>query len=164
MSARWRSGRRRSAPTIRIRRRASITSRGCFSVQGDLAGGAAAFERALAIREKALGPDHPYTATSLNNLAGLLQAGRTAGGAAALERALAIRERRSAPTIPRPQQCETILLTCFRSQGNWDQSHSAGAVHDPLNLHSAPFAAARGWDAAVIQSGGDLAASLPPSP
>jgi tetratricopeptide (TPR) repeat protein len=29
------------------------------------------YERALAIYEKALGPDHPYTATSLNNLARL---------------------------------------------------------------------------------------------
>ena len=28
-------------------------------------------ERALAIREKALGPDHPYVASSLNNLASL---------------------------------------------------------------------------------------------
>jgi tetratricopeptide (TPR) repeat protein len=31
------------------------------------------FERALAIREKALGPEHPLTAQSLNNLAGLLR-------------------------------------------------------------------------------------------
>jgi hypothetical protein len=31
------------------------------------------FERALAIREKASGPEHPYTALSLNNLALLLK-------------------------------------------------------------------------------------------
>ena len=30
--------------------------------------------RALAIREKALGPEHPDTAASLNNFVGLLQA------------------------------------------------------------------------------------------
>ncbi len=30
------------------------------------------YRRALAIREKALGPQHPDTATSINNLAGLL--------------------------------------------------------------------------------------------
>ena len=44
--------------------------------QGSLAAYAQArplFERALAIREKALGPEHPDTATSLNNLASLLQ-------------------------------------------------------------------------------------------
>ena len=31
-------------------------------------------ERALAIREKALGPDHPHVATTCNNLAGLCYA------------------------------------------------------------------------------------------
>jgi tetratricopeptide (TPR) repeat protein len=31
------------------------------------------YQRALTIWEKALGPDHPNTATSLNNMAGLLQ-------------------------------------------------------------------------------------------
>jgi hypothetical protein len=44
-------------------------------------------ERALAIPEKVLGPEHPDTATSLNNLALLLQ------GPALFERALAIREQ-----------------------------------------------------------------------
>ena len=43
------------------------------------------YERALAIREKVLGAEHPDTATSLNNLAILLQdPGRPRGGAAAL--------------------------------------------------------------------------------
>ena len=42
--------------------------------QGDLAGARPLYERALAIREKALGPEHPDTAQSLNNLAVLLQA------------------------------------------------------------------------------------------
>ena len=32
------------------------------------------FERALAIRERAVGPDHPDTATSTNNLAAFYQA------------------------------------------------------------------------------------------
>jgi tetratricopeptide (TPR) repeat protein len=52
------------------------------------------FDRALAIREKALGPEHPLTATSLNNLALLLQAqGDLAGAQPLYERALAIREK-----------------------------------------------------------------------
>ena len=56
-----------------------------LQAQGDLAGARPLFERALAIREKVLGPEHPDTATSLNNLASLLQAqGDLAGGAAAL--------------------------------------------------------------------------------
>ncbi|MEZ4642022.1 MAG: tetratricopeptide repeat protein [Chloroflexota bacterium] len=41
---------------------------------GDLAAARPFCERALAIREKALGPDHPDTATSLNNLGSLLYA------------------------------------------------------------------------------------------
>jgi Tetratricopeptide repeat len=46
-----------------------------MSDQGDLSGGtaAAASERALAICEKVLGPEHPDMAQSLNNLALLLQ-------------------------------------------------------------------------------------------
>jgi hypothetical protein len=41
--------------------------------QGDLAGARPLFERALAIRERVLGPDHPNTAQSRKNLAGLRQ-------------------------------------------------------------------------------------------
>jgi len=38
----------------------------------DLAGALPLFGRALAIYEKALGPEHPKTATARNNLANLL--------------------------------------------------------------------------------------------
>jgi len=41
--------------------------------QGDLAEARSLYERALAIREKALGPEHPHTATILSNLASVLQ-------------------------------------------------------------------------------------------
>ncbi len=52
------------------------------------------FERALAIREKVLGAEHPDTAESLDNLAVLLQAqGDLAGARPLHERALAIREK-----------------------------------------------------------------------
>jgi class 3 adenylate cyclase/tetratricopeptide (TPR) repeat protein len=51
-------------------------------------------ERALAIRERALGPDHPDVAQSLNNLAVVqYQAGRFAEAAHLYEQALAIREK-----------------------------------------------------------------------
>jgi tetratricopeptide (TPR) repeat protein len=56
------------------------------------------YEQALAIWEKALGPDHPDTATSLNNLGALLQAmGHLAEARPYLERALAIREKALGP-------------------------------------------------------------------
>jgi hypothetical protein len=52
-------------------------------------------ERAVAIQEKALGSEHPETATTLSNLAILLQekGDDLAGARLLLERALAIRER-----------------------------------------------------------------------
>jgi hypothetical protein len=41
--------------------------------RGDLAAARPLYERALTICEKRLGPEHPYTARSLNNLASLLE-------------------------------------------------------------------------------------------
>ncbi len=50
------------------------------------------YRRSLAIREKALGPDHPDVATSLDNLAKLYQAqGKYAEAEPLLQRSLAIR-------------------------------------------------------------------------
>ena len=43
------------------------------AAQGDYEGAKPLYERSLAIREKVLGPDHPDVASSLNNLAGLLE-------------------------------------------------------------------------------------------
>jgi hypothetical protein len=59
------------------------------------------FERALAIREKALGPEHPDTAASLSNLAAPLREQRDLAGAWPLyERALAICEKVLGPEQP----------------------------------------------------------------
>jgi tetratricopeptide (TPR) repeat protein len=67
---------------------------GLLKTQGDLAGARPLLERALAIYEKALGAEHPDTATSLNNLAGLLKTqGDLAGARPLYERALAIYEK-----------------------------------------------------------------------
>jgi Tetratricopeptide repeat len=49
-----------------------------LQAQGDLAGARALFERALAIREKALGPELPDTTVVRNNLANLLDREREA--------------------------------------------------------------------------------------
>ena len=98
-------------PREGARPRASLTATSLNNLarllqdQGDLAGARPLFERALAIREKALGPEHPDTATSLNNLAVLLQAqGDLAGARPLYERALAIREKALGPEHP-----DTIL-------------------------------------------------------
>jgi tetratricopeptide (TPR) repeat protein len=61
------------------------------------------YERALAPRERVLGADHPDTALSLNNLAGLYQAQGAYERALPLyERALAICKRVLGPTTPIP--------------------------------------------------------------
>jgi tetratricopeptide (TPR) repeat protein/transcriptional regulator with XRE-family HTH domain len=58
-------------------------------------------ERALAIREQVLGPTHPDTATSLDNMGVLLRVeGDLAGSRPYHERALAIREQVLGPTHP----------------------------------------------------------------
>ena len=45
-----------------------------YEAQGRYADAEPLYKRSLAIREKALGPDHPDVATSLNNLAELYRA------------------------------------------------------------------------------------------
>ena len=70
-SARWRSARRRSGPTTPTSPRPQQPGACCTDDQGRYAEAEPLYKRALAIREKALGPDHPDVADSLNNLAGL---------------------------------------------------------------------------------------------
>ena len=59
------------------------------------------YKRSLAIREKALGPDHPAVAAALNNLALLYhQQGRHADAEPLYRRSLAIREKAFGPDHP----------------------------------------------------------------
>ncbi len=77
------------------------------------------FQRALAISESALGPEHPNTATSLNNLAGLLQAqGDLAGARPLYERALAIREKALGPEHPDTATSLNNLAALLQDQGD----------------------------------------------
>ena len=76
-------------------------------------------ERALAINEKALGPDHPDTASSLNNLGYLLQAqGDLAGTRPHYERALAIREKALGPDHPDTARSLNNLGYLSQAQGD----------------------------------------------
>ncbi len=80
--------------------------------KGEYAEAERLYRRSLAIREKALGPDHPDVATSLDNLAELYQAqGKYAEAEPLLQRSLAIRKGATKrlgakppdrPRIPRP--------------------------------------------------------------
>ncbi len=71
--------------------------------QGQYAQAEPLYKRSLAIREKALGPDHPDVATSLNNLAELYRAQNQYAQAEPLyKRSLAIREKAFGVSHPLP--------------------------------------------------------------
>ena len=87
--------------------------------QGNLAGARPLIEQALAIREKAFGPEHPDTAQSLNNLAALLQAqGDLADAWPLFERALTIRKKALGPDSPDTANSLANLAAMLHAQGN----------------------------------------------
>jgi tetratricopeptide (TPR) repeat protein len=91
--------------------------------------------RALAIREKALGPDHPETAESLSNLATLLRAqGDLAGARPLYERALAICEGALGPEHPHTALGLNNLGLLLRDQGDeagaWQHDERALAIRE----------------------------------
>ena len=77
------------------------------------------FRDALALRQKALGPEHPDTAMSLNNLALLLMdQGDLAEALPLFERALAIREKVLPPEHPHKGQSLCDIASVLRAQGD----------------------------------------------
>jgi tetratricopeptide (TPR) repeat protein len=78
-------------------------------------------ERALGIREKRLGPNHPLTADSLSNLANVVYDQRDLEGARPLyERALTIYEADLGPHHPRTATTLSNLANVLRAQGDLD--------------------------------------------
>jgi tetratricopeptide (TPR) repeat protein len=70
-----------------------------YHAQGQYAQATPLFQRALAIREKVLGPEHPDTVTVLGNYADLLRQTNSEAEAKKLEaRAQAIREKQERKT------------------------------------------------------------------
>jgi tetratricopeptide (TPR) repeat protein len=81
------------------------------------------FQRALAIYEKALGPDHPDTATSLNNLAALYDdQGRYAEAEPLHQRALAIYEKALGPDHPDTAASLNNLAALYDDQGRYSEA------------------------------------------
>ena len=77
-------------------------------------------KRVLAIYEKALGPEHTYVGTSLNNLALMYQAqGRYAEAEPLLQRSLAIREKALGPEHPDVGQSLNNLASLYQAQGRY---------------------------------------------
>ena len=80
-------------------------------------------KRGLAIREKALGPEHPNTAQSLNNLAALYdRQGRYEEAEPLYQRALAIREKALGPEHPNTATSLNNLVAFYRSLGRGDEA------------------------------------------
>ena len=76
-------------------------------------------DRALALRERGLGPQHPQTAISLNNLAELYRAqGNYAAVRPLYERALAMSERGLGPEHPQTALSLNNLAALYYAQGN----------------------------------------------
>ena len=77
-------------------------------------------ERTLAIREKALGPEHPDTASAINNLAKIYQAmGNYAKALPLEERTLAIREKALGPEHPDTAEAINNLAQIYQAMGNY---------------------------------------------
>ena len=93
---------------------------GYFCERAVYAEARAVLERALAIREKVRGPEHPDTAESLANLAHLfLVQGDLAGGRALIERALAICEKVRGPEHPETALCLNSLAIVLQEQSDF---------------------------------------------
>jgi tetratricopeptide (TPR) repeat protein len=87
--------------------------------KGDYRAAELLYRRALAIAEKALGPDHPDTAGSLNNLASLLESkGDYAAAEPLYRRALAIAEKALGPDHPHTATSLENLAGLLESKGD----------------------------------------------
>jgi tetratricopeptide (TPR) repeat protein/CHAT domain-containing protein len=81
------------------------------------------YRRSLAIKEKALGRDHPGVATSLNNLALLLRAqGQYAPAEALYKRSLAIKEKALGPNHPDTASILNNLAGLLSDQGQYAEA------------------------------------------
>jgi tetratricopeptide (TPR) repeat protein len=92
---------------------------------GDFFGAQTLHERALAIREKRIGPEHPFTASSLNYLGLSLEAqGKLTEATALYRRALTIREK--ARGLEHPVTLRTIedLARALEAQGEFEEARS----------------------------------------
>jgi tetratricopeptide (TPR) repeat protein len=125
------------------------------------------YERALEIREKVLGPEHPETATSLNNLAALLHAqGDLAGARPLYERALAIREKVLGPEHPETATSPYNFAALLQAQGDLAAARplyerALAICEKVLGPEHQDTATSLCNFAALLQAQGDLAGARP---
>ncbi len=117
--------------------------------QGKYAEAEPLYKRALAIREKALGPEHPQTVLSFNNLALLyFNQGRYAEAEPLYQRALAIREKTLGPAYPRVATTLNNLAALYDTQGRYAEA-------EPLYQRALAI-----WEKTVGPDHPDVAAGL----
>ncbi len=126
-------------------RRAASTPAGSLTSLGyhlrmvaDFAGAGASYERALAIFEKQLGPEHPNVALLVNNLGSVLKTlGDLAGARAAFERALRIDEASFGQGHPSVARDVNNLGSVLRDLG--DLAGARAAYERALRIDEASF-------------------------
>ena len=96
-----------------------------YEAQGRYADAESLYKRALAIREKALGPDNPDVSDSLDNLAAFYEAqGRFADAESLYKRALAIREKALGPDNLAVAGTLSKLAAFYEAQGRFADAKS----------------------------------------
>jgi tetratricopeptide (TPR) repeat protein len=114
--------RARSPTTATLRHRSTAL---LYDNQGRYADAEPLYKRALAIREKTLGPDHPDVAQSLNNLASLYDhQGRYADAEPLSKRSLAIREKALGPDHRGVATSLNNLALLYDHQGHYADAES----------------------------------------
>jgi serine/threonine-protein kinase len=94
-----------------------------LTVQGRYEEARQAYERALALREKVLGPDHPMVTPSLNNIGNVLEEmGRYEEARRMHERVLAIREKVLGPQHPDMASALGNLGNVLTSLGRYEEA------------------------------------------
>lgn len=130
---------------------------------GDYSGARQYFERALAIREKVLGAEHPDTAPSLNNLGALLDSqGDLVGARPYFERALAINEEVLGEEHSHTAKSLNNLGGLLASQGDqagaWESHERALAIREKFLGPAHPDTArSLYWRGFLLKRQGDLA-------
>ena len=123
MNAPWRSASGCWGPSIPTSPRASTTWPCSTATQGRYAEAEPLYQRALALREQALGPDHPEVAHSLNNLAGSTgRRGATPRPSPSTSGPWPSASRRWGPTHPQVADSLNNLAVLYHAQGRYGEA------------------------------------------
>ncbi len=123
-SARWPSARRRWAPTTPMSAQSLNNLAVLYQAQGRYAEAEPLYKRALAIREKALGPDHPDVGTLAQQPGRAVPEPRAATPRPSRSTSARSRSarRRWAPTTPMSAPSLNNLAELYRAQGRYAEA------------------------------------------